>query len=279
MNTPGSAGHGFHEWPLVVFTTLAIMGAGLLATPLFAWAIAGTPAPAAGALPWGSPAARRRPGRVAGAPRAAAARAARAARPRPQPPERRDRAVPAWRSAVGAAAAVLPLRLAGPRHRRGACVRRVPGDARPRLQPARAAHVARRGGGHAAEQRSRLRGGVAGRACGATRWWPSARSPRSRWPLDTGLLILRRAALVFPRSPLSPRYPAHLRAPPCPARRAARARRRPPRHLPPGWPAGRSPPASSLSASSSIASPSTASPASTRRRPKSLGSKSLLASS
>jgi DMSO reductase anchor subunit len=54
MNTSGSAGHVFHEWPLVVFTTLAIMGAGLLATPLFAWAIAGTPAPAAGALPWGT---------------------------------------------------------------------------------------------------------------------------------------------------------------------------------------------------------------------------------
>ena len=43
----------FHEWPLVVFSTLAIMGAGLLSTPLFAWAIAGTPALAAGAMPWG----------------------------------------------------------------------------------------------------------------------------------------------------------------------------------------------------------------------------------
>jgi DMSO reductase anchor subunit len=44
----------FHEWPLIVFTALAILGAGLLATPIFAWAIAGTPAPAAGALPWGT---------------------------------------------------------------------------------------------------------------------------------------------------------------------------------------------------------------------------------
>jgi hypothetical protein len=43
----------YHEWPLVVFTALAIMGAGLLTTPLAAWAAAGTPAPAAGALPWG----------------------------------------------------------------------------------------------------------------------------------------------------------------------------------------------------------------------------------
>jgi DMSO reductase anchor subunit len=44
----------FHEWPLVVFTTLAIMGAGLLATPSLAWLAAGTPAPAAGAIWWGA---------------------------------------------------------------------------------------------------------------------------------------------------------------------------------------------------------------------------------
>lgn len=49
-DTPGS----FHEWPLVLFTTLAIMGAGLLATPLVAWLAAGTPAPAAAAIPWGA---------------------------------------------------------------------------------------------------------------------------------------------------------------------------------------------------------------------------------
>ncbi len=40
----------FHEWPLVVFTTLAITGAGLLATPFVAWLAAGTTAPAAGAV-------------------------------------------------------------------------------------------------------------------------------------------------------------------------------------------------------------------------------------
>jgi len=40
----------FHEWPLVVFTTLAITGAGLLATPLIAWLAAGTTAPVAGAV-------------------------------------------------------------------------------------------------------------------------------------------------------------------------------------------------------------------------------------
>jgi DMSO reductase anchor subunit len=40
----------FHEWPLVAFTTLAIMGAGLLATPLVAWLAAGSTAPAAGAV-------------------------------------------------------------------------------------------------------------------------------------------------------------------------------------------------------------------------------------
>jgi DMSO reductase anchor subunit len=44
----------FHEWPLVVFTTLAVMGAGMLTTPLLAWAIAGTPAPAADAMPRGA---------------------------------------------------------------------------------------------------------------------------------------------------------------------------------------------------------------------------------
>jgi DMSO reductase anchor subunit len=56
MNTRSSspAASPFHEWPLVVFTTLAIMGAGLLTTPLLAWLAAGTPAPAAGAIRWGA---------------------------------------------------------------------------------------------------------------------------------------------------------------------------------------------------------------------------------
>ncbi len=44
-----SAG-AFHEWPLVVFTTLAIMGAGLLTTPVVAWFAAGATNPAAGAV-------------------------------------------------------------------------------------------------------------------------------------------------------------------------------------------------------------------------------------
>jgi DMSO reductase anchor subunit len=44
----------YREWPLVVFTTLAIMGAGLLATPLAAWIAAGATAPAAGAVRWGA---------------------------------------------------------------------------------------------------------------------------------------------------------------------------------------------------------------------------------
>jgi len=43
----------FHEWPLVVFTTLATTGAGLLAAPLVAWLAAGTAAPAADAVVWG----------------------------------------------------------------------------------------------------------------------------------------------------------------------------------------------------------------------------------
>jgi DMSO reductase anchor subunit len=56
MNTRPSipSASAFHEWPLVVFTTLAITGAGLLATPLLAWLVAGTPAPAAGAVRWGA---------------------------------------------------------------------------------------------------------------------------------------------------------------------------------------------------------------------------------
>jgi DMSO reductase anchor subunit len=49
---PGAG--SFHEWPLVVFTTLAIMGAGLLATPLVAWLAAGSTAPAVGAVRWGA---------------------------------------------------------------------------------------------------------------------------------------------------------------------------------------------------------------------------------
>jgi len=44
----------FHEWPLVIFTTLGVMGAGLLATPLLAWAAAGTPAPATVSIRWGA---------------------------------------------------------------------------------------------------------------------------------------------------------------------------------------------------------------------------------
>lgn len=56
MNTGSSnpTSSAFHEWPLVVFATLAIMGAGLLTTPLIAWLAAGTPAPAAGAVRWGA---------------------------------------------------------------------------------------------------------------------------------------------------------------------------------------------------------------------------------
>jgi DMSO reductase anchor subunit len=51
MTTSSHSGAGsFHEWPLVVFTTLAIMGAGLLATPIVAWLAASTTAPAAGAV-------------------------------------------------------------------------------------------------------------------------------------------------------------------------------------------------------------------------------------
>jgi DMSO reductase anchor subunit len=49
---PGAG--ALHEWPLVVFTTLAIMGAGLLATPLAAWLAAGAIAPATGAVRWGA---------------------------------------------------------------------------------------------------------------------------------------------------------------------------------------------------------------------------------
>jgi DMSO reductase anchor subunit len=38
----------------VVFTTLAVCGAGLLATPLLSWVAAGTPAPAAATVQWGA---------------------------------------------------------------------------------------------------------------------------------------------------------------------------------------------------------------------------------
>jgi DMSO reductase anchor subunit len=44
----------FHEWPLVIFTTLGVMGAGLLAAPLLAWAAVGTPAPATVSIRWGA---------------------------------------------------------------------------------------------------------------------------------------------------------------------------------------------------------------------------------
>ena len=48
------AAGSFHEWPLVVFTTLGVTGAGLLATPLLSWAAAGTPAPATVSVRWGA---------------------------------------------------------------------------------------------------------------------------------------------------------------------------------------------------------------------------------
>jgi DMSO reductase anchor subunit len=48
--SPHPGASSFHEWPLVVFTTLAVMGAGLLATPLVAWLAAGSTAPAADAV-------------------------------------------------------------------------------------------------------------------------------------------------------------------------------------------------------------------------------------
>ena len=51
-STPGAG--SFDEWPLVIFTTLGVTGAGLLATPLLAWAAAGTSAPATVSLRWGA---------------------------------------------------------------------------------------------------------------------------------------------------------------------------------------------------------------------------------
>ncbi len=43
-----------HEWPLVVFSTLGIVGGGLLSSPLVAAIVAGTPAVASSVLPWGA---------------------------------------------------------------------------------------------------------------------------------------------------------------------------------------------------------------------------------
>ena len=49
-----SAG-AFHEWPLVAFTTLAILGAGLMAAPLIAWLVSGTTAAALDCIRLGAP--------------------------------------------------------------------------------------------------------------------------------------------------------------------------------------------------------------------------------
>ena len=57
MNSTASAQPAnprLHEWPLVLFTTLAIMGAGLLATPLLAAIVSGTPAVAWALMPVGA---------------------------------------------------------------------------------------------------------------------------------------------------------------------------------------------------------------------------------
>ena len=45
----------FHEWPLVAFTTLAILGAGLMAAPLIAWLVSGTTAAALDCIRLGAP--------------------------------------------------------------------------------------------------------------------------------------------------------------------------------------------------------------------------------
>jgi len=206
MKTAGSARHAFHEWPLVVFTTLAIAGAGLLATPLFAWAIAGTPAPAAGALPWGT--------LLLGA--GLAVSLAHLGKPlrAPLAPLGLGRSrlsaeivVAGVALLCGAAAAIFHY-------------------VSPVLDIAAAlaavAFLVALGLVYSLPGQLTWRGAVVGMPLSSALGF-GAVSLAALWgdavvavgalaavalAADTGLLILRRSALVFPRSPLSPRYPA-----------------------------------------------------------------------
>ncbi len=206
MNTSGSAGHVFHEWPLVVFTTLAIMGAGLLATPLFAWAIAGTPAPAAGALPWGT--------LLLGA--GLAVSLAHLGRPLRAPlaplglgRSRLSAEIVCAGVALffGAAAAVFHyvspvLDIAAALAPSRSCVTLGLVYSLPGQLTWRGAVVG-----------MPLSSGLGFGAVSLAGLWGDAvvavgALAAVALAVDTGLLILRRSALVFPRRPLSPRYPA-----------------------------------------------------------------------
>ncbi len=163
--------HRFHEWPLVVFTTLAIMGAGLLTAPLVAVIVAQSAAAASPLLLAG--AAMLAAGLAVslahlGQPQRSPLALARTGRSRLS----NEIVLASATVTAGILAAVFPF--PSSHHRRllpSFCAVRVPRLARPRLRPAGTTRLARRGDRDAAHPRPRLRrrgvGGRVGRsACG-----------------------------------------------------------------------------------------------------------------
>jgi anaerobic dimethyl sulfoxide reductase subunit C (anchor subunit) len=200
------AAGSFHEWPLVVFTTLGVTGAGLLATPLLSWAAAGTPAPATVSVRWGAAllsaglaASLAHLGRPLRAPRASAGlgRSLLSA----------EVLAAGAATVVGAAAAFLPF-------------------VSPVLDLAAAAaaivFLVTLGLVYALPGQQTWRGvvvwmpltsGLGFGAVGLAAFWGEALAAIGAvaavvLAADTALLVVRRLALVWPREPVAPRYPA-----------------------------------------------------------------------
>jgi DMSO reductase anchor subunit len=200
------AAGSFHEWPLVIFTTLGVTGAGLLATPLLAGAVVGTSAPATVSLRWGAAllavglaVSLAHLGRPLRAPLASAGlgRSLLSA----------EVVAAAAAAIVGAAAAFLPyvspvLDLAAAAAAVVFLVTLGLVYALPGQQTWRGVVVW-----------TPLTSGLGFGAVGLAAFWGEALTAIGAvaavvLAADTALLVVRRLALVWPREPVAPRYPA-----------------------------------------------------------------------
>lgn len=205
-DSSASPASSFHEWPLVIFTTLGVMGAGLLATPLLASAAAGTPAPATVSLRWGAAllavglaVSFAHLGRPLRAPLASSGLG--------RSPLSAEVVAAAVAAIAGATAAFLPY-------------------VSPVLDLAAAAaavvFLVTLGLVYALPGQQTWRGAVAWMpltsglgfgAVGLAAFWGEALTAigavaATVLAADTALLVVRRLALVWPREPVAPRYPA-----------------------------------------------------------------------
>ncbi len=204
--SPASAAGSFHEWPLVIFTTLGVMGAGLLAAPLLSLAAAGSPAPAMVVIPWGAAllalglaVSLTHLGRPRRAPLASAALG--------RSPLSAEVVAAGAATVLGAVAALLPF-------------------VSPVLDLAAAAAavivLVTLGLVYALRGQQTWRGvvswmplssGLGFGAVGLAAFWGDALTAigavaAAVLAADTALLVVRRLALVWPREPIAPRYPA-----------------------------------------------------------------------